>query len=368
MTVSVPLLPVVAEEFKVSVGYAGIIVTAFALPYGAVQIFLGPIGDRMGKIKVISGSLALSTLFVLGSGTANSIEYLATMRFLSGISMAGTIPLAMAYIADEVPYNVRQLVIGRYINGVVLGHIAGGVFGGLAAEYMDWRHIFFLFGGLCVFLSILLWSKSPKEAVRAEPIGFKSSLKLYQSVLRDRKSREVIITGTLEGWFIFGIFAYFGAYLREIFELSYGTVGLILGSYGVGGLVYTFVVPYVLKGLGEEKMIGYGSFILGGCFIFLGLLKHWQLIIPLFFLAGFSFYVFHNTMQTHATEISPDARGAGVSFWAFMLFFGQGIGVSLFGFLINWFGYQFSFMVAGLGIAALGSWFRRKLSIRVLGE
>ena len=116
MTVSVPLLPVLAAEFQTSIGYAGIIVTAFALPYGAVQILLGPVGDKFGKLRVIAGSLALSTIFVLGSGTADSIEYLATMRFFSGLSMAGTIPLAMAYIADEVPYETRQLVIDIIYN------------------------------------------------------------------------------------------------------------------------------------------------------------------------------------------------------------------------------------------------------------
>ena len=51
MTVSVPLLPVLAAEFQTSIGYAGIIVTAFALPYGAVQILLGPVGDKFGKLR-----------------------------------------------------------------------------------------------------------------------------------------------------------------------------------------------------------------------------------------------------------------------------------------------------------------------------
>ena len=183
MTVSVPLLPVLAAEFQTSIGYAGIIVTAFALPYGAVQILLGPVGDKFGKLRVIAGSLALSTIFVLGSGTADSIEYLATMRFFSGLAMAGTIPLAMAYIADEVPYETRQLVIGRYINGVVLGHIAGGVLGGFAAEYLDWRHIFFLFAGLCLLFSFFLFNKSSVENIQPGRISIRSTMSLYRSVL-----------------------------------------------------------------------------------------------------------------------------------------------------------------------------------------
>ena len=364
MTVSVPLLPVLAAEFQTSIGYAGIIVTAFALPYGAVQILLGPVGDKFGKLRVIAGSLALSTIFVLGSGAADSIEYLATMRFFSGLSMAGTIPLAMAYIADEVPYETRQLVIGRYINGVVLGHIAGGVLGGFAAEYLDWRHIFFLFAGLCLLFSFFLFNKSSVEKIQPGRISIRSTMSLYRSVLLIKKSRQVIITGTLEGVFIFGIFAYFGAYLRDSYDLGYGTVGLILGAYGLGGLFYAMVVPYLVRSLGELKMIGLGSFFLGMSFLSFGLIARWEFIVPLFFFAGFSFYVFHNTMQTHATEIAPDARGAGVSFWAFMLFFGQGFGVTIFGIFINNFGYKFTFSLAGCGIALLGWWFRSQLADR----
>ena len=55
MTVTGPLLPLIAEEFGRSVGQVGIIVTAFAVPYGAFQIVFGPIGDRYGKVRVILG-------------------------------------------------------------------------------------------------------------------------------------------------------------------------------------------------------------------------------------------------------------------------------------------------------------------------
>ena len=49
----------------------------------------------------------------------------------------------------------------------------------------------------------------------------------------------MIITGTLEGVFIFGVAAFYGAYLRHRFGLGYATIGAILSMYGVGGLVYS---------------------------------------------------------------------------------------------------------------------------------
>ena len=364
MTVTVPLLPLVAEEFRITVGHAGIIVAAFALPYGAIQLFMGPLGDKFGKKKVIGGSLLLSTFFVFGSGLSHSIEALATMRFFSGIAMAGTIPLAMAYIADEVPYSNRQLILGKYISGVISGHIAGGVLGGLAAEFMDWRHIFFLFSGLCFVFSILLL-QSRGEGASKKLAQFREPLhRMYWSMLADSDKRKIIITGTFEGMLIFGTFSYLGAFLKDSFDISFLSVGLILGMYGLGGIVYTATVSFLVPALGERKMIFAGSFFLGSCFLILFYITAVNIMFLLFFFMGFSFYLFHNTMQMKATQLSPDAQGVGVSFWAFMLFFGQGIGVFVFGILIDKFGYHPSFFFAGFSIILLGLWFQDSCRVK----
>ena len=52
-------------------------------------------------------------------------------------------------------------------------------------------------------------------------------------------------------------------------------------------------------------------------------------MVPATILAGFSYYMIHNTLQTHATQMAPDARGLAVSTFASCLFFGQAVGVAL---------------------------------------
>lgn len=48
-----PLLPTIAAEFAVSVGRAALIVTSYAVPYGLCQLLYGPLGDRVGKPRVM---------------------------------------------------------------------------------------------------------------------------------------------------------------------------------------------------------------------------------------------------------------------------------------------------------------------------
>lgn len=366
MTVTGPLLPLIALDFNTSVGAAGIVVSAFAIPYGAFQIVFGPLGDRAGKLRVIAGAMTVSTVFVLASGLTGSLESLAAMRFLCGAAMAGTVPLAMAYIADEVPYESRQLVIGRFLNGLVLGQIGGGCLGGLVAEYLEWRQIFYLFALCCAAVSAALWVSAARQplAHAAQQRSIREVLVIYWTVLRAPRSRAVVITGTLEGVFIFGIAAFYGAYLRHRFELGYAAIGAILSMYGLGGMAYSAMVRPIVARLGERRMVVAGTAVLGVCYLTLPILTSWWMTPPLLFLAGFGFYTFHNTMQTQATELDPNARGTALALWVFMMFLGQGVGVVLIGLVIDGAGYGAAFSMAGIGVVTLGFWFHRRLEKR----
>lgn len=364
MTVTGPLLPLIAHDFGTSVGAAGIVVSAFAVPYGAFQIVFGPLGDRAGKLRVVAGALTVSTVFVLGSGMTGSLEGLAVMRFLCGAAMAGTVPLAMAYIADEVPYATRQLVIGRFLNGLVLGQIGGGCLGGLVAEYLQWRQVFYLFALCCAVVAAALWVSAARQppAKLSQQRSLSDILAIYWAVLRASRSRAVVITGTLEGVFIFGVVAFYGAYLRQRFALGYAMIGAVLSMYGVGGMAYSALVRPIIARLGERRMVVVGTALLGASYLILPLLTVWWLTPPLLFLAGFGFYTFHNTMQTQATELDPNARGTALALWVFMMFLGQGVGVVLFGMVIDSGGYGVAFSLAGTGVLTLGLWFQRRLA------
>ncbi len=358
MTVMTPLLPLIADEFARTVGNVGLVVSAFALPYGAFQVVFGPLGDRYGKLRTIALALAASTVFTFACGLVSSLQGLVLMRFLTGLAMAGTVPLAMAYIADEVPFAERQPVMGRYINGLVLGQIAGGSLGGIAAEYFAWRQIFFVFAGLSALISFCLWwqagrSTAPLRTTRQAPAAI---FRIYRNLLTDRRSRDVIITGTLEGMLIFGVLAYFGAFLRQRHGLDYVVIGLLLGMYGVGGLIYSAAVYRLVAVLGERGMIVVGTLLLGASYLLIWVAPQWWLLPPVFTVAGFGFYMFHNTMQTRASELSSDARGTAIAFWVFMLFAGQGIGAVVIGAVIDGLGYGAAFVGAGFGIVALGWW------------
>jgi len=70
--------------------------------------------------------------------------------------------------------------------------------------------------------------------------------------------------------------------------------------------------------------------------------------------AGFGFYMLHNTLQVQATQMAPAARGTAVTLFASVLFFGQSTGVLLMAQSVDmgWLAYAFS--AAAVFVLALG--------------
>jgi len=159
----------------------------------------------------------------------------------------------------------------------------------------------------------------------------------------------------------YGTFAYTGAWLKETFDLSYLIIGAMLAGFGLGGVIYSFLVRWLLRRLGEPGFAVGGALILLVFYLLLPFAPVWPLVGLLCVVGGFGFYMLHNTLQTKATEMYPRARGTAISAFALSLFCGQAIGVALFGRVIAAFGYTPAFVATGLALLLLAIWFARRL-------
>ena len=349
------LLPTVADHFGVLPTTAAVAVTAFTLAYGLFQLVHGPLGDRVGKLKVIAAACFFAAAASIGSAFAETLSALSVMRFLTGIGAGGIIPLALAWIGDTTSYEKRQHTLARFIGVILVGHILGPVLGGLLASLVDWRAVFWLFAVLFAAVGAILWREDRRNAPASSsaPVR-KGVVRGYLEVLRDRWVRTVLLTVSLEGALFYGAFAYIGAHLKQQYGLSYFTVGTIIAAFGVGGVLYTLLVRWLLRQLGETGLVAGGGAILLICYLLLALLPAWTLAYPILVAAGVGFYMFHNTLQTRSTEMAPKARGTALALHAFGMFLGQAIGVALTGLVIRAIGYDWTFVLAGIGLALLG--------------
>ncbi|MFB2891813.1 MFS transporter [Aerosakkonemataceae cyanobacterium BLCC-F50] len=363
MRVIDPLLRVIANEFRTSVGYTAAIISAYTIPYGLFQLVYGPLGDRIGKLKVMTFAIAFFAIGTVACAFAPSLPILILLRFLTGIFAAGIIPLSLAYIGDNFPYTERQTAIGHYLSALMLGQILSSSLGGIFGKFLSWRDIFLLFGVASMGIAFIFWQGTKQYQIQPENKEAKSSfafLKPYWQLITQPSARLIITTVFIEGFFLYGSFGYTGAFIRDRYHLPYIVIGVLLSGFGIGGLLYSASVKLLVRRLGESGLVLVGGSLIFICYLSVSLFKTWLIFIPGTILSGLGFYMFHSTLQTRATEMSPELRGTAVSLFAFNLFLGQGIGAAAIGRIVDNFGYIPAFIFSGIAIVLLAVWFVNK--------
>jgi predicted MFS family arabinose efflux permease len=69
----------------------------------------------------------------------------------------------------------------------------------------------------------------------------------------------------------------------------------------------------------------------------------------------------HNTLQTNATQMTPEARGTAVAIFSSALYLGQTLGVAINGIVFDRFTAVPVFVIAAMGLLAMGLWFAQEL-------
>lgn len=354
-----PMLPQLASEFGVTTGQAAHAVTAFAVAYGVLQLFFGPVGDRYGKYRVVCVATFLCALGSAGAVLASSLEMLVACRALSGAAGAGIVPLSMAWIGDTVPYERRQATLARFLTGTILGMAFGQVAGGLFADSLGWRWAFaaLVVGYVAVGALLLQEVRRQRRHGAAAAAGAGGSFVAQaRRVLGVPWARVVLAVVFFEGLLVFGTLAFAPSYLHDRFDISLTAAGALVAVYAVGGLIYTLVANAVLKRLGEHGLSMAGGILLGVAFLcyVAGPAWYWSIVASM--LAGFGYYLLHATLQTHATQMVPEVRGTAVAWFASCLFMGQAVGVAVAGLVVDAGGPSILFAIAAVLLPVLG-WF-----------
>ncbi len=365
MRVCDPMLVTLSSEFDTSVGEASRVVSAFAVAYGCLQLFYGPLGDRIGKLRVINLAVLGCAVFSALTAMASDFDVLVLCRALMGASAAGIIPLCMAWLGDQISYDRRQETLARLMSATVTGMMAGQWFGGWAAQTLGWRSAFVLLSGLFAWSCVLLYVRlapQRRAAIRQTEGSYWQQALSGLGLLRIPRVRWVLMVTALEGALAFGTLAFVPSQLESHFGLSTTLAGGLMALYGIGGLIYSQLARRWLGWFGERGLARLGSLLVAAGLLLLA----WSHALPLAalgcLLAGLGFYMLHNTLQTQATQMAPHARGSAVTLFACMLFFGQSTGVVVTALTVDQGGLDWTYTVAALGMVLLGSNVARRVN------
>ncbi len=345
------LLDAIARDFHVGVPAVAIVLAAFTLPYGLCQLVVGPLADRFGKPRVLMGALLAYSAATAGCALATGLTSLTLLRVLSGAASAGLVPVCLAYIGDGTHYADRQIVLSRFLLGVVVAQVAAGPLGGVCGQFLSWRCVFLLLSGGALTLAVLMgrhlrWTGAISPAAAAQ--------RSFAGLWRRGPALMLALT-VADGVLFTGTLPFIGPFLHERMGLTYGAAGLVLACFGLGCWGYILLAPRLVRHWTEPTLVLAGGLVAAAGMALAVLAGAWPAYVAAELMLGLGYFTLHSVLQARATEMLPASRGVAVSSFAFALFMGQALGALLSGAGIGWWGYRTVFAADCTGLAALAA-------------
>jgi MFS family permease len=183
-------------------------------------IAFGILGDRIGRVALLFGSISLYSIANIANGFVHSIDAYAVWRFIAGFGLAGELGGGITLVAEVLPKALR----GYGTTIVCSVGVFGAVIGGLVAAYVQWRTAYFIGGGLGLVLLVLRLSVAESgmfKQLRAGPANVSRGnfLMLFTSAGRFMKYLRCILIG-LPLWCIVGILVTFSPEISKALNIQ----------------------------------------------------------------------------------------------------------------------------------------------------
>jgi predicted MFS family arabinose efflux permease len=350
-----PVVPKIAADLGIDVKTAALLSSAFTFPYAFTQPVLGTIGDFFGKTRLMNISLAAVVTTTLIAAFASNFPLLVGLRIIAGVCAGGIFPVGVAIIGDLMPVHARQLAIGRLLAIGLTGNLIGAVISGVIGDLLGWRGVFFSIGGFGLIVAVIAsFAFRGLNVAKTKPFNLTAAAAGFQSVFADPRAKVCFGSVFFEGIVIHGMFPYVALLLLMSGQTHSSYAGIIVAGFGLGGIIFSLGLPYLVVRMRERQLMLMGAAVAASAFILIALNLPWYLQAAVFVLFGLGFYMLHNNIQVHVTDLSQTARGTALSLHSSAFFTGQAIGPIYYGYAFGHFGVSVPPLIGAAVIIAIG--------------
>lgn len=246
------MLPELGASFGIPAATASTSLTAYLLPFAAVLLVSGTLGERWGRRRTVAGGYALYAVASLLCMVATVWPVFLAARALQGVANAFTTPLLLAALAGTVAPDRLGRALGWFGSLQAAGQTSAPLLGGLAAE-VDWR---LAFGGVAVVAVLLGVPGIPSGGSAGGP---RTSLRIaVRTAVRPAVLRAGLVAAV--GWgCLAGLSFLVALRLQEQFALGAGPRGLVLTGLGAAGLLTARLVGGGVDRIGPRRAVLLGA-------------------------------------------------------------------------------------------------------------
>jgi MFS family permease len=255
------VLPAVSAGFEISFSGARWIVLSYLIASTVFSLFIGVIGDRVGRSHTLLAGTVLYIAGALLSGFSNAFGTLLLSRIIQGIGGAALLVIPLALISESVPQEKVGKAIGLLATASAIGTAAGPSIGGLLLGVLGWRSPFFTIGVLGFLNLILLTGVFPSKfqqiVLTSERFNSFSATKtlLLDRTLRSQLLSNFVVSAIMMSTLIVGPF-----YLTNGLYLDPMQVGLVMSAGPITSAVSGILSGHVVDRFGSTPTLKFGLF------------------------------------------------------------------------------------------------------------
>ena len=226
----------------------------FLFFYSIFGIFMGVLGDKFNRMKIIAVGVFLWSLMTAFTGIAKSFIHLIIARALIGIGESALTPNAVSMLSDLFPQNKRATASAIYYLGIPLGVGVGLIIASVFGPIFGWRTVFITLGLIGIVLAIITYflavpKRGEQENIQNENEKSLSTKEIISKTLETFSNSKSIIFLIIGGIFMHiplgtGNFELLWAvnergFTSSSYNLLFGTFFIVGGTFGavVGGVI-----------------------------------------------------------------------------------------------------------------------------------
>jgi MFS family permease len=297
-----PMLPQIARSLGVSAHTVALSLTVYFVPFAALQLVSGTLGERWGRRRTVLGAYLVYVVASLAGGLAPTSSVFLAMRALQGIANAFTSPLLLAGLADIVRRERLSVSVGIFASCQAAGQSFAPLIGGVAGA-TSWRWGFLAVAAVAGLLALAPPPGEPRPGVEAP--RFRPLVNGRMALLSAAALASYVGAAALP--FLVALHA------EEHLGLRPDVTGLALLGFGVAGLVFGVVFGLLLQ-RASARWCGAAAAVVTSAFVAsVGLAGSAVTLTVLWTLAGVGASLLNVALQNLTVRAVPDNRGGALS-------------------------------------------------------
>ncbi len=238
----VGILPLVPENYGVTVAAAGLLVSMFALVVAVsgptMPLFFSGVNRKKAMILVLS----VFTVCNVVSAFATNFPVVLITRVIPAFFQPVYVSMAMSVAGSSVPEKDAPKAVSKVMMGVSAGMVLGVPIVSYIANMTSLRvgMLFFAAVNAAALVATII-------AVPDLPVKEKLSYGSQLSVLKESRTWLSIFGVMFLNGSVFGVYSYLSEYMETVTQLSAGLISILLLVYGLSNMLGNLIAGRMLS-------------------------------------------------------------------------------------------------------------------------